>query len=203
MLGQFVYQRDDDILAEPYEVISMEKSTRYDWESLFTVRSVNDPSKTEVINGSNDYQWETAPPPDALNRWDRFQSKRIGEGVWMSTADPALQANINGLVDAFAAAETPDYHPGTNGIVRDLVHPSLYPLIIDPNTIDVMRRSRWRRQHERSRFQWLPTEIAIDANGSATFTSEINNLDSAKYPELKLALEQVFSSLVPGFEKVL
>jgi hypothetical protein len=197
LIGQIVYRYDDDSLAEPFKIVTYDSN-----QQVFTVRSVSHPSESEEIDENNECDWYTAPPADALNRWDRFQSKRIGEGIWMSTAHPSMQDNLNVLVDLFAATETPDYHPGTNGIVRDLVHPSLYPLIIDPNTINVASRSRWYRQHERSRFQWLPTEVANDAHGSATFTSEINNLDSTKYSALKLELEKIFSALVPGFEKV-
>jgi len=63
-------------------------------------------------------------------------------------------------------------------------------------------RNFWGREHEDSSFQWLPTEFHVDMNGKATITSEINNLDMVKYPELKSQLELTFSALVPGFEKV-
>jgi hypothetical protein len=190
-----IYYRGDD-LDDPWTVESYDRGT-----DCWTVKNVNDPRKIKNVPTRDSSDWH-APPDRSINRWDRFQSKRVAVGVWMSTADPGLQANINRLVDAFAAAEPPDYHPGTGGIVRDLVHPSLYPLIIDPNSVDTWKMNRWCRQYERSRFQWLPAEVAIDANGSAKFTSEINNLDMVKYAELTTVLEQTFSALLPGFEKV-
>jgi hypothetical protein len=201
-VGQLIYNRDDDEDAEDLWKVVSHKTK--DGEDEYVIRSEKNPKETQEL-GIDELcdSWMTQPPAHVLNRWDRYQNKRIAEGVWMSTADPVLQSNLNSLVDAFAAAETPDYHPGTNGIVRDLVHPSLYPLIIDPATINTNERNRWYRQHERSRFQWLSAEVAVDANGSAKFTSPINNLDTAKYPALTAALEQTFTALVPGFEKVL
>jgi hypothetical protein len=177
-----IYYRGDD-LDDPWTVESYDRGT-----DCWTVKNVNDPRKIKNVPTRDSSDWH-APPDRSINRWDRFQSKRVAEGVWMSTADPGLQANINRLVDAFAAAEPPDYHPGTGGIVRDLVHPSLYPLIIDPNSVDTWKMNRWCRQYERSRFQWLPAEVAIDANGSAKFTSEINNLDMVKYADIPATLK--------------
>jgi hypothetical protein len=202
LAGELICRKYGRDSSKYWKVVSL-KYTEDEDEYLITIRSVDDPTETEKIDGEElCSEWLTLPPAHVLNRWDRYQSKRIAEGVWMATADPALQMNVNRCVDAFAAAETPDYHPGTNGIVRDLVHPSLYPLIQDPATIDTKKRNRWYRPYERSRFQWLPTEVTIATNGSATFTSEINNLDAVKYPELKETLEQIFAALVPGFEKV-
>jgi hypothetical protein len=68
---------------------------------------------------------------------------------------------------------------------------------------DSSTKNFWNRQCEDSRFQWLPTEVAIDkSNVLAKFVSPINNLDTDKYPKVKLALEQVFTALLPGFERV-
>ncbi len=102
----------------------------------------------------------------------------------------------------FGTKEPVDYHPGTNNVVRDLVHPSLYPLIIDAKNVNTKLTNRWGRNYESSRFQWLPSEVDIDGNGRAKFVSSINNLDHTKYPELQGALENVLTALIPGMEKV-
>jgi hypothetical protein len=171
-------------------------------DETFTVKSVTDASKSTTLSFGECINWCFGAPDYSIHRWERFQTKPVAEGVWMSTADPAMLDSINRIVDALAAAEPPDYHPGTNGIVRDLVHPSLYPLIVDPKSINKHNTDRWSRSYEQSRFQWLPAEVEIDGDGMAKFVSAINNLDTVKYPELKDALEQVFSAVVPGFEKV-
>ena len=102
----------------------------------------------------------------------------------------------------FGSKEPVDYHPGTHNVVRDLVHPSLYPLIIDAKKVNTQLTNRWGRNYESSRFQWLPSEVDIDGNGRAKFVSSINNLDHTKYPELQGALENVLTALIPGMEKV-
>lgn len=146
--------------------------------------------------------WTLYPPPEICNLYDKYQSRKISEGVWESVADPALIDETNRLVSEFAANEPVDYHPGTHNIVRDLVHPSMYPLLL-PEGTDTTKRNFWGRHHEESKFQWLPTEFTVDASGVASIASPINNLDVDKYPALKSNLEHIFTALLPGFEKVI
>jgi hypothetical protein len=101
-----------------------------------------------------------------------------------------------------ATKEPVDLHPGTSNVVRDLVHPSLYPHILDPATVNTETVNHWNRPYESSRFQWLPSEVDVDENGVAKFVSPVNNLDASKYPDLQHALEKVLTSLIPGMEKV-
>ena len=111
-------------------------------------------------------------------------------------------SDINSLVDTLALQEPVDFHPGTKDVVRDLVHPSLFPLLTDPSARHVMETNFWGRPHEASRFQWLPAEVEIDQDGNPRFASDINNLDRSKYSELYGGLERVFKELLPGFQKV-
>ena len=148
------------------------------------------------------YDQET--PIEALHLVPKFESQRATEGIWESKANDELISDMNRCVDDLADNEPIDIHPGTKNVVRDLVHPSMYPLLIsegdDGN--DTSKRNFWDRKHEKSGFQWLPTEFHVDKNGKAIITSHINNLDMVKYPELKSILETTFTSLLPGFEKV-
>ena len=110
---------------------------------------------------------------------------------------------MNKAIDDFASKEPIDYHPGTQTIVRDLIHPSLYPLIIDPTSIDTNKHNHFGRKYESSRFQWLPAEVDIDSEGKATFVSPINNFTNPQqYPQMQTALNNVMTALIPGFEKV-
>ena len=86
--------------------------------------------------------------------------------------------------------------------MRDLVHPSLFPLIVNEDEIDTDNTNRWGRNYEKSRFQWLPAEVDVDENGKARFVSPINNLEGEKYPQLQETMEDVFTALIPGLEKV-
>jgi hypothetical protein len=165
---------DDDDEAEPFEV---------DEDSLYD-------------------DFRTFPPKEAEELWDKFQDRKISEGVWEGVAEDSLLSEINAMVDKLAVAEPVDHHPGTKNVVRDLVHPSLYPLVSDPSTRDLTKTNFWGRRHEASRFQWLPAEVEIDESGTPRFASDINNLDRAKYPEVYGGLERVFKELLPGFQKV-
>lgn len=206
-IGLMVFNHETDPEKNNvYEIISCKEGKKGGWSETFiyTLRAVQDPSAIKELDdyALGDGEWFTLPPSEAANRWQRYQSKRIAEGVWMATADPAFITKVNQLVDVLAAQEPVDYHPGTNEVVRDLVHPSLYPLLLDPDTIDTTKRNHFNRKYEKSRFQWLPSEVDIDQDGNAKITSPINNLDSDKYPDLHQALEQLFTALVPGLEKV-
>lgn len=143
--------------------------------------------------------------------WSSYQDKIIQEGVWTSRLDGDLRIEFNNLVDEFATIEPIDYHPGTKDIVRDLIHPSLYPLILStankPPTkgrakYDETQRNFFHRPYEISRFQWLPSEVDIDQHGIARFVTPINNLDETKYPQLYDCLGRILTHLIPGFEQV-
>ncbi|KAI8924655.1 hypothetical protein BC831DRAFT_505416 [Entophlyctis helioformis] len=80
-----------------------------------------------------------------------------------------------------------DWHPGSDGKVLDLVHPSLYPLVYGRSLVlslddratatstppwDVMSAS----ELVSLRFQWLPSEFLVHDNGTVSINSYINNL---------------------------
>ncbi|KAL1404890.1 hypothetical protein Q8F55_008501 [Vanrija albida] len=180
-----------------------------------------------------------------------------------------------------------DWHPGSNGLVRDIVHPSLFPLVYGKTRYladreikaadalqawgsgevvpaletdaDVKRREKWFKQftakdnkakaaeagegapaaaeaeaeanadadadsdaastgsfnYERwqarraeeekakrarlwsSRFQWLPSEVDVSADGKATFASYINNLHPVEHKELYGVLEDLVTASLP------
>ena len=143
----------------------------------------------------------------------------VKEGVsWRDGAVPDQLAHaLNLHVDELAASQAkPDYHPNSNGVVRDLVHPALYPYIhgtsrfvpseqmpkpprsrtdIRPDT-----RDRWGRRYSRSAYQWLPTPFAIDEAGKCTVKGDINNLDRASNEPLYACLASLFEVMLPHFE---
>lgn len=120
-------------------------------------------------------------------------------------------------------AEQKDWHPGSDGKVLDLVHPSLYPLVSMasrrvnppmPPGVDTWRAyvgggevmalrgieedgrcSDWPGW--KTRFQWLPAEVAVDGAGNATFQSYINNLHPGRHRALYAQLEQLLTAAMP------
>jgi hypothetical protein len=113
------------------------------------------------------------------------------------------------LVDELARREPVDHHPGSQGKVRDLVHPSLYPFVEGVTPY----RPKWRapdpeydrfgRPFERSRYQWLPTPFRIADDGAVSIESYINNLDRTQYAALYSRLADLFASARPLLESVL
>lgn len=119
-----------------------------------------------------------------------------------------------------------DWHPHSNNTVLDLVHPSLFPLVYneskvvdEPLTLDTCLRAMGsghtippppgsdfgiREDITSERFQWLPTEFAIDADtGALKAKSYINNLHPERHQELYAVVEEVFSKAVPVLDAVL
>jgi hypothetical protein len=170
-------------------------------------------SKEEILELDEETvmcDWLSETSPRQLTLWESYQEQEITEGVWSSRLTGDLQTEFNSLVDEFGKNEPVDYHPGTKDIVRDLIHPSLYPLVLSATKpkatgkkkYDETQKNFFNRPYEISRFQWLPSEVDVDQHGVARFVSPINNLDEAQYPQLYDCLGRILTHLVPGFEQV-
>lgn len=113
-----------------------------------------------------------------------------------------------------------DWHPGSNGKVLDLVHPSLFPLLYGRSRIlpsgevplekcvqytgegivfpkpqrnkDITSYGRYSET-----FQWLPCQVSLGEAGNAKITSYINNLYPIGNEDLYAAIQQVISASVP------
>ena len=119
-----------------------------------------------------------------------------------------------------------DWHPNSMNQVLDLVHPSLYPLVIGkslrssaqpmipclPHAVggmvvqleDIPRQPRIISEEFSTQHQWLPADFTIDPTTKAVrFESYINNLHPVKHKKLYYALEKVFTLCVPMFDRVL
>jgi hypothetical protein len=126
--------------------------------------------------------------------------------------------DLNLVLDRMCLNEKKDYHPGSNKIVRDLVHPSLYCYvkglskvedsditdykIINENNLQKNNTDFWGREYEDSIYQWLPAEFFVSNNGTVSVNSYINNLNENKYKEGYNILSSIFADIFPMFEKV-
>ncbi|RPD53854.1 hypothetical protein L226DRAFT_548383 [Lentinus tigrinus ALCF2SS1-7] len=124
--------------------------------------------------------------------------------------------------------EEKDWHPGSNGQVLDLVHPSLYCFRIGrscvyadsgaeshPRPLRVMTEEEYRKERpdfeaytrERfaysSRYQWLPTDFKVSDVGIAVPLSYINNLHPVRHRDLYPTVSSILERFVPLFERVL
>ncbi|MFI9122721.1 DUF4246 domain-containing protein [Streptomyces bikiniensis] len=133
------------------------------------------------------------------------------DGVWQSDAlvDDGLRSRLREAVrvlEEVPEAER-DWHPGSDGQVLDLVHPSLFCLVRD---VSGAPEEAWRNpttsysKHEFSeRFQWLPTDVEVDGDGGAAFLSYVNNVRPEVHRELAAVLPELFARFRPLFENVL
>ncbi|WP_345528892.1 DUF4246 domain-containing protein [Streptomyces showdoensis] len=154
---------------------------------------------------------------DELAHYAALRDARTGvevsavDGVWQSDAlvDDALGARLREAVRVLEEVpeEERDWHPGSEGQVLDLVHPSLFCLVRE---VSGAPEEAWRNPAERyakyefsERFQWLPTEVDVDEDGGVTFGSYVNNVHPERHRDLLAVLPDVFARMRPLLENVL
>ena len=149
------------------------------------------------------------------NFWDKHMKQLIVEGVcYMKGKVPDdLIKRLRTHIDEVAKKTTADFHPKSNDIVRDLVHPALYPFIKEISKVkkdaklpteptEEEAKDFWGRAYEDSKFQWLPTPFKITSERKCKIQEYINNLDQSVFPALYQDLEHLFEIFLPYFEEV-
>ncbi|BFO21085.1 hypothetical protein SHKM778_74730 [Streptomyces sp. KM77-8] len=133
------------------------------------------------------------------------------DGVWQSDTliDDGLRSRLREAVRVLedVPEEERDWHPGSGRQVLDLVHPSLFCLVREASGIP---EEAWRNptnsysKHEFSeRFQWLPTDVDVSADGAVAFRSYVNNVHPERHRELAAVLPELFARFRPLWENVL
>lgn len=108
-----------------------------------------------------------------------------------------------------------DWHPGSDGKVLDIVHPSLCPLVYGRSRIlsdkrvplitcheysgggDIIPMPKVESEYYSKNFQWLPCEVQLGDDGNARITSYINNLHATPNAALYAAIEKIITRSVP------
>lgn len=133
------------------------------------------------------------------------------DGVWQSDAlvDERLRARLREAVrvlEEVPEAEL-DWHPGSDGQVLDLVHPSLFCLVREasggPERAWVNPTDRYSKYEFSEKFQWLPTDVDVSDDGDVAFRSYVNNVHPEKHRELAAVLPDLFARMRPLWENVL
>lgn len=134
---------------------------------------------------------------------EKFQNKNImpflKSGIIVKKMNNKIKENLLKNINIFSSKKNPDYHPGSDNKVLDIVHPSLYPLIqstAQKGTLDF-----WNRPYEKSKYQWLPSEFKIDKDGKCKIESYINNLPITE-TLLYENIEKLFDIVLPEFENI-
>ncbi|MFD5066343.1 DUF4246 domain-containing protein [Streptomyces sp. NPDC058369] len=152
-----------------------------------------------------------------LARYTELRDARTGievsavDGVWQSDTliDDELRSRLREAVRVLEEVpeEKKDWHPGSDGQVLDLVHPSLFCLV---RGVSGGPERAWENptphywKHEFSEtFQWLPTDVEIGADGEVAFRSYVNNVHPEDHRELAAVLPDLFGRMRPLLENVL
>ncbi|KAF5680034.1 hypothetical protein FHETE_577 [Fusarium heterosporum] len=129
-----------------------------------------------------------------------------------------------------------DWHPRSNDMVQDLIHPSMYHFVYDRssfiqeevvgvyNAMDFIGQgepvkavietdtplsrlsSNFRDvnlEYWSRKYQWLPANVGFRNDGSAKFTSYVNNLHPAKFPHIYKTLERAIDRAIPAWDQCL
>lgn len=147
------------------------------------------------------------------------------DGVYQSDAiGEQLRIELLATSATLETKQPVDYHPGSKNMVVNLVHPSLYPFVAGVTRVVRDESLPWEdfiggghvvslesRHAKRSsgaslsqRFQWLPAEVSIAADGSSChFDSYINGLEPHLHEPLYRTLEKCFTAMLPLLGSVL
>ncbi|KAG9123924.1 hypothetical protein FRC07_013481 [Ceratobasidium sp. 392] len=175
-----------------------------------------------------------------LNGYANMRDEETGvevacyDRIWQSdklvptTLKAKLVAGVAKLEDVPESDK--DWHPQSNDLVLDLVHPSLYPIVYDRTLAypegssdrDVTKLDSipppppptprhpaavWGRQvsyHTSQKFQWLPTDFVVSDDGKTVRSvNYINNLHPDQHANLHAAIEELIGAFMPLFERVL
>ena len=108
-----------------------------------------------------------------------------------------------------------DWHPGSDGLVLNLVHPALYPIVYGrtmgklpgSGVATTLRPSEIKGADPKfvsKRFQFLPSDFAVDGDGKVTLSSPyINNIHPTHHKELYSVIPEILQHAIPMFERVL
>jgi predicted DNA-binding WGR domain protein len=121
-------------------------------------------------------------------------------GVIISNIPKNIKNSVLKSINNFSDKSIIDYHPNSNNKVRDIVHPSLYPLITNIKKTKE-KTDYWGRTYENSKYQWLPSEFSIDKDGKCKIDSYINNLPITE-TEIYNNIEKLFEFILPQFENI-
>lgn len=206
---------------EPYNLVEMKMMelssairSKPNWHEKVKDEKIRSKWRSEAIAQSRMNNKEIDYVFDELKYYANIRTKDYElssvDKVWQSDSliSPSLKKQF---LDNFNILETdclknPDWHPDSNNQVLDLVHPSLFCLVV-PNTGvedryrnrdtnnsgkdigNYIRRITQTQITDKYNYQWLPAEFKIDSFGNVTIESYINNLHPIRYSGLSTASE--------------
>jgi len=177
-------------LAKKYNIIQKKLYKKYD----------NDYDKIEELI----QEFHNKNKPVIQKKLETLQNKKIAgfqnSGIINKQLKSTLSKDLLKSINKFASSIKPDYHPGSNNRILDIIHPSIYPLITSVVKSDD-KVDFWQRPYENSKYQWLPSEFFINKDGKCKIQTYINNLPGLG-SEIYQKIESLFDTVLPEFEKM-
>eukprot|EP00035_Acanthoeca_spectabilis_P001786 m.82748 g.82748 ORF g.82748 m.82748 type:complete len:230 (-) comp11133_c0_seq1:35-724(-) len=132
-------------------------------------------------------------------------------GVWESdgSVQPELLAQVQQRARELAASRPRDYHPGSDGLVIDVLHPSMAcyvsgVTVIPRPVLRTVERVAFPHVEKGTVYQWLPSAVDVAADGTVRFRSCVPGFYArSANGELYATLESALTSFIPLFERVL
>ncbi|KAJ3927801.1 MAG: hypothetical protein NXY57DRAFT_978187 [Lentinula lateritia] len=180
----------------------------------------HEPVKEPVLEVDNS-DWKNALKYARGSRhalWEpELREKGLGIFISDDLVPESVHRELERELDALAAKEPKDYHPGSFGKVQDLIHPSLYPYIPGvtpvsspsirlPPTIEgkfYTQLSSLSDTEMISSYAWIPSVFKVSADGTDVhIDGYINGLGTREeHPGLFRVIEKMFLLALPHFEK--
>ncbi|KAI9023242.1 hypothetical protein DFJ74DRAFT_699223 [Hyaloraphidium curvatum] len=144
-----------------------------------------------------------------LAELERYEALRKGgievagvDGVWIADGlvpDGAREALLRCAAELEdVPEEKKDWHPGSDGQVLDLVHPSLFCLvygIVQPPGDELVGASK--------AYQWLPTEFDVAEDGKVSALSYVPGLHPEERQDMYSTLCRILQAFIPLFNNAL
>lgn len=177
------------------------------WKSELAAQSITAEEFQYILDELNYYASLKEGPIEIGPVDGTWQSDRLIDELLLKS----FKESVFELLENVDESEK-DYHPNSNDLVVDLVHPSLFCFVrgvskiadetgISPETINSLSSSE--SDTKNSKYRWLPSEISCDENGDVSIDSYINNLPPKKNASLYSLIGRIMSSFVPMFSRVL
>lgn len=149
------------------------------------------------------------------------------DGTWK--ADGLISDEIAGRLKKLVAAglenvpaDKKDYHPESDELVVDLVHPSLFCFVEDlsilvnddtigeaykPKEVSAPKKVRTHNYSDvvapSGKYRWMPAEVSFKENDSISFDSYINNLHPKQHESLYGVIGEILEKFIPLFNRSL
>ncbi|KAF8207053.1 hypothetical protein K438DRAFT_1904759 [Mycena galopus ATCC 62051] len=196
--------RDENIRKKWIQEAKEQQEARLPWEQL-TDNMLN------YVMGELEGYAALRDPATGIE-WGPYERIFLSDTLVSEEIATALKLAIKPLENV--PDEEKDWHPGSDGRVLDLVHPSICPLIFDQTfgTGDDGCITTFENPDADElgvgfmfislRFQWLPSDFEVFKDGTVKLKSPyINNISPKHHAALVPVIERVMESAIPLWDR--